>query len=113
MAPSFQPRFSRAINVHFTALKMSNAPTATSFSHAKTLVTWSSETAKDIDHAIKGENDLVAGVDYKAGWLNIEETLNHGHYSGSVVLRIGDIASETNNAPGHKRYKRLINDFDK
>ena len=92
---------------------MSNTPTAPSFSQAKTLVTWLSETAKEIDLAIKGENALAAGVYSKAGWLNIEDAMNNGHYSGLTVLRIGDIASETKNALGHKQYKRLINDFDK
>ncbi len=113
IAQSFQQRYSRTINVHFTALEMSNAPTAPSFSQAKTLVTWLSETAKEMELAIKGENALAAGVYSKAGWLNIEDALNNGHYSGLTVLRIGDIASETNNALGHKQYKRLITNFNK
>lgn len=107
IAKDFELASGRQVIVHFTALEMSNQPSAPAYSRAKTLVNWMAQGAEDLGVNIKGENALAAGVYSEQGWDNIESALAT-HYSGLTVLRVTDIANIERNALGLERYRKLI-----
>lgn len=107
IAKDFEMENGRQVIVHFTALEMSNQPSAPAYSQAKTLVNWMAQGAADLGVTIKGENALAAGGYSEQGWDNIESALGT-HYSGLTVLRLADIANVERNALGLERYRKLI-----
>ncbi|NVK23797.1 MAG: family 14 glycosylhydrolase [Gammaproteobacteria bacterium] len=83
----------RGIILHFTALEMSNNPTAPSYSMANDLVIEVANEAKRQGVIVKGENALAAGVTNKHGWDNINRHFQHNRFKGITVLRLTNVTS--------------------
>lgn len=94
----------RQVILHFTCLEMSDNPTATSFSLAKTLVSWIGDEAKRQGVTVKGENALAAGTSSLTGWHNITDALMNDGYGGLTILRLSDVV----NGLAKKQYTKLI-----
>lgn len=101
------PKLRKRTVLHFTCLEMSNHEAKNVYSKAKSLVYWVGNVAHELHITVRGENALSFGVLQNQGWDNIEDAIQHAHYSGLTVLRI----KEATSAIGQERYGEVIKKY--
>ncbi|OHX67475.1 family 14 glycosylhydrolase [Flammeovirga pacifica] len=94
--------------LHFTCLEKMNKDWE-GYSRAEDLVMWFSNSAKELDIQVMGENALYHELYSATGWEQIEKALTRANtsYSGITILRMQNLFSDNNFAI--ERYGDLIN----
>ncbi|NLR94684.1 family 14 glycosylhydrolase [Flammeovirga agarivorans] len=100
--------FKERVVLHFTCLEKMNKDWE-GYSRAEDLVMWFSNSAKELDIQVMGENALYHELYAQSGWDQIEKALTRANtsYTGITILRMQNLFSDNNFAI--EKYAELIN----